>query len=156
MRLSTKARVAVSAMMYLATHDKDGPSNANEICHDQDISVSYLEQLFAHLRRKGLVVGVRGPGGGYRLGKPADQISVAEIITAVDDHAYVRPPENVISLYHGEHSKIQGMWRDLSKRLFDFLNGITLAEAVEQSEADEAAQADTAHARSGEPHPRTG
>lgn len=156
MRLSTKARVAVSAMMYLATHDKDGPSNANEICHDQDISVSYLEQLFAHLRRKGLVVGVRGPGGGYRLGKPADQISVAEIITAVDDHAYVRPPENVISLYHGEHSKIQGMWRDLSKRLYDFLSGITLAEAVEQNEAAEAQHTDTTRAGGGEAHTRTG
>lgn len=130
MRLSTKARIAVSAMMYLATHDDDGPSNANELCADQDISISYLEQLFAHLRRGGLVVGVRGPGGGYRLGRPAEQITIADIVTAVDDHAYVKRTDNVVNLYHGEHSKIQRMWRDLSTRLYEFLSGITLAECV--------------------------
>jgi len=136
MRLSTKARVAVSAMMYLATHAEKGPSNANQICEDQDISVSYLEQLFAHLRRHGLVVGVRGPGGGYRLGRPAEQISVADIIMAVDDHAYTRGDDKVVSLYQGGQNPIQGMWRELSGRLYHFLEGITLAECIETPGGD--------------------
>jgi Rrf2 family iron-sulfur cluster assembly transcriptional regulator len=130
MRLSTKARFAVSAMMYLATRKGKGPSNAHEICADQDISVSYLEQLFANLRKEGLVVGVRGPGGGYRLGRPATEITIADIVTAVDDHAYVKRANNVIDLIHGEHGRVQRMWRDLSTRLYEFLGEITLAEAV--------------------------
>jgi Rrf2 family iron-sulfur cluster assembly transcriptional regulator len=134
MRLSTKARFAVSAMMYLATRNGKGPSNAHEICADQDISVSYLEQLFANLRKEGLVVGVRGPGGGYRLGRPAADITIADIVTAVDDHAYVKRADNVIDLIHGEHGRVQRMWRDLSTRLYEFLGGITLAEAISEPE----------------------
>ncbi len=134
MRLSTKSRVAVSAMMYLATHDKQGPCNASVICANQGISVSYLEQLFAHLRRQQLVIGVRGPGGGYRLSRPADEINIAEIIAAVDDGSSTDRAENVVNLYQGEHSRIQDMWRDLSNRLQEFLSGITLAECVARSE----------------------
>lgn len=124
-------------MMYLAAHEQEGPCNANDICLDQDISISYLEQLFAHLRKAGLVTGIRGPGGGYRLGRPADQITIAQIVTAVDDHAYVPRKRNIVDLYHGEHSKIQKMWHDLSTRLYKFLDGITLAECVHGKEGFE-------------------
>ncbi len=138
MRLSTKARAAVEAALYLASHHDRGPCNANDICRDQNISVSYLEQLFAALRQHGLVVGVRGPGGGYRLAKPPEEISVADVITAVDDHAYVPPADNVVALYRpNPHSRYHDMWRDLSTRLYEFLSGITLAECLARNPAQD-------------------
>ena len=85
MRLSTKGRYGVTAMMDLAIHDNAGPVTLADISQCQGISLSYLEQLFAKLRRAELVEGVRGPGGGYKLSRPADKISVAEIISAVDE-----------------------------------------------------------------------
>ena len=85
MRLSTKGRYAVTAMMDIALHQKVGPVTLADISQCQGISLSYLEQLFAKLRKGGLVKGVRGPGGGYRLARPADQISVADIIQSVDE-----------------------------------------------------------------------
>ena len=85
MKLSTKGRYAVTAMMDLALHDNDGPVTLSDISSCQGISLSYLEQLFSLLRQSGLVQGVRGPGGGYRLSKPPTQINIAEIIDAVDE-----------------------------------------------------------------------
>jgi len=87
MRLSTKGRYAVTAMMHLAIHDRYGPVTLAEISQCQGISLSYLEQLFAKLRKQSLVEGVRGPGGGYRLARFPDQITVADIISAVDELA---------------------------------------------------------------------
>ena len=85
MKLSTKGRYAVTAMMDIALHEKVGPVTLADISQCQGISLSYLEQLFSKLRRNGLVKGVRGPGGGYRLAKPASEISVADIIDSVDE-----------------------------------------------------------------------
>ena len=85
MRLSTKGRYAVTAMMDIALHEEMGPVTLADISQCQGISLSYLEQLFARLRKGGLVEGVRGPGGGYRLARPANQISVADIIQSVDE-----------------------------------------------------------------------
>ena len=85
MRLSTKGRYAVTAMMDIALHQRVGPVTLADISQCQGISLSYLEQLFAALRGKKLVRGVRGPGGGYYLGKPSDEISIADIICAVDE-----------------------------------------------------------------------
>ena len=85
MRLSTKGRYAVTAMLDLALHGEKNPVTLADISNNQGISLSYLEQLFASMRSKGLVKGVRGPGGGYYLGKPASEISVANIICAVDE-----------------------------------------------------------------------
>jgi len=82
MRLSTKGRYSVTAMLDLAIHDRAGPVTLADISQCQGISLSYLEQLFAKLRSDGLVKGVRGPGGGYRLAKPASEISIASIISA--------------------------------------------------------------------------
>ena len=86
MRLSTKGRYSVTAMLDLAIHDKAGPVTLADISQCQGISLSYLEQLFARLRKSGLVKGVRGPGGGYRLARPASEISIAEIICSVDEN----------------------------------------------------------------------
>jgi len=125
-------------MLYLASREDNGPSNASDICQDQNISVSYLEQLFAALRKHDLVIGVRGPGGGYLLARPAGEISIADVVTAVDDRAYVQRSENVVDLYQNQHSRFQGMWRDLSTRLYEFLSTITLAECLQRQEEAEA------------------
>ena len=85
MRLTTKGRFAVTAMVDLAKHQDKGPVALATIAERQDISLSYLEQLFSRLRREGLVSSVRGPGGGYRLGRPMDEITIAEIVEAVDE-----------------------------------------------------------------------
>lgn len=125
MRLSTKGRYAVTAMMDLAIHEPNGPVTLANISHCQSISLSYLEQLFSKLRRENLVRGVRGPGGGYRLAKPADEISIAQIIAAVD--------EKVDSTCGGDSSCGEGdtcltheLWCGLSKRIYEFLDGISL------------------------------
>lgn len=134
MKLSTKGRYAVTAMMDLAIHDRDGPVTLADISNCQGISLSYLEQLFAKLRQSDLVEGVRGPGGGYRLGKPANQISVADIVVAVDeslDNTRCKGNENCDN---GERCLTHKLWNDLSERLYEFLDGITLAEFISQPE----------------------
>ncbi len=125
MRMSTKAQSAVTATMSLALHYKDGPLNVAELSEEQGISVSYLEQLFAYLRRGGLVQGVRGPGGGYILTRPASDISLAEIVAAVDGRDERPAPANG----NGQNVTHE-MWSDLSKVFYDFLKGITLADVV--------------------------
>jgi len=138
MRLSTKGRYAVTAMLNLAIHDPLDTVTLADISQYQGISLSYLEQLFAKLRRHHLVEGVRGPGGGYRLAKPLAKISVAQIITAVDE------PEDE---YTGKAGKqpdqrrlVDGVWAELSGRLYDFLDRITLAELADRPQVREFAQ----------------
>ncbi|MCG6873337.1 MAG: Rrf2 family transcriptional regulator [Gammaproteobacteria bacterium] len=145
MRLSTKSRVAISAMMYLALRGKQGPSNAQEICRDQDISVSYLEQLFAHLRRGGLVEGVRGPGGGYRLARAPEAISVAQIVTAVDEAAYreaqpVETPPGAV-----RNGRVRDLWQRFSDQVHTYLDGISLADCVRPPEPAAPPQPPTAY-----------
>jgi Rrf2 family iron-sulfur cluster assembly transcriptional regulator len=88
MRLSSKGQIAISGMMFLAINGKGRAMTAAQIAADQDISVSYIEQLFANLRESKLIEGVRGPGGGYRLALDAADITVADIVTSVDDRTY--------------------------------------------------------------------
>ncbi len=132
MRLSSKGQIAISGMMFLAIHGKGRAMTAAQIASDQDISVSYVEQLFANLRESDLIEGVRGPGGGYRLAKPADKISVADIVTSVDDRTYTMR-ETVIP-YYGDNIRYlsQIMWSSLSRSLYQFLNNITLKECIER------------------------
>jgi len=125
MRLSTKGRYAVTAMMDLAIHEPEGPVTLADISHCQSISLSYLEQLFAKLRRENLVQGVRGPGGGYRLAKPASDITIAAIVAAVD--------EKVDATCGGESNCAQSqecltheLWCGLSHKIYAFLDSITL------------------------------
>lgn len=137
MKLSTKGRYAVTAMMDLAIHDIDGPVTLADISKCQGISLSYLEQLFSKLRRQGLVEGVRGPGGGYRLGKPASQISVADIINAVDESIDARECQGSEDCNGGKRCLTHTLWADLSVRLYDFLDGIKLNEFVNRPEIRE-------------------
>jgi len=132
-------------MMELAGYDKSGPMRLADISVHQGISVSYLEQLFARLRKNSLVSGARGPGGGYRLARPAERISVAEILGAVDDAALVHRDSS--RYWHsGEQHLPNALWRDLSSQLYNFLDGITLAEIVDeelvQTALDKCAAAD--------------
>lgn len=134
MKLSTKGRYAVTAMMDLAIHDQRGPVTLADISQCQGISLSYLEQLFAKLRQHGLVEGVRGPGGGYRLGKPAGQISIAEIITAVDESIDATRCLGTKDCHGGEKCLTHQLWEDLSGRLYEFLDNLTLASFINRPE----------------------
>ena len=135
MKLSTKGRYAVTAMMYLAVNDREGPVTLAEISTCQGISLSYLEQLFAKLRKVGLVAGVRGPGGGYRLGKSIEQVTVAEIILAVDESIDSTQCQGTEDCHAGDRCMTHQLWEDLSFRLYEFLNSITLSDFITRTEA---------------------
>ncbi len=148
MRLTTKGRYAVTAMMDLAIHDRSGPVTLTEIAASQHISLSYLEQLFAALRKAGLVRGLRGPGGGYRLAKPAHEISIARIIAAVDEKVDVTRCGGDENCQEGERCLTHTLWSQLSRQLYDFLDRITLGEAIEWPSVKEvAARQDAWHGR---------
>jgi Rrf2 family iron-sulfur cluster assembly transcriptional regulator len=133
MRLSTKSRYAITAMLDLALNGTEGPVTLADISENQNISLSYLEQLFASLRAKGLVRGIRGPGGGYFLARDAGEISIADIVCAVDEWVeYTRSPAYLSKIGDAAHSSTRGLWEDFSAQLFDFLAGITLAELVQR------------------------
>ena len=128
MKLSTKARNAITAMMDLALNDRVRPVTLAEISQSQGISLSYLEQLFAKLRKSGLVIGVRGPGGGYKLSRVPGDISIAQIISSIDEH---RPRANQAVTADSNLEKkyvTHVLWDELSEKIYNFLNGITLAE----------------------------
>ena len=114
MKLSTKGRYAVTAMMDLAIHEKFGPVTLADISVCQGISLSYLEQIFARLRRDGLINGTRGPRGGYRLARSADQITVADIITAVSEKIDTTRCEGKENCQNGQRCLTHELWSDLS------------------------------------------
>ena len=135
MRLSTKSRYAITAMLDLALNGKEGPVTLADISENQNISLSYLEQLFSSLRAKQLVRGVRGPGGGYFLARDANAISIADIVCAVDEWVeYTRSPAYLSKAGDSAHSSTRGLWEDLSAQLFGFLSDITLASLVKRGE----------------------
>lgn len=135
MRLSTKSRYAITAMLDLAVNGTQGPVTLADISENQSISLSYLEQLFASLRAKGLVRGLRGPGGGYYLAQHAGEISVADIVCAVDEWVeYTRSPAYLSKNSESSLSSTRGLWEDLSQQLFDFLADVTLADLVQRGD----------------------
>ncbi len=132
MRLTTKGRFAVTAMLDIALNQDDNPVTLAGISERQYISLSYLEQLFSRLRRQGLVSSVRGPGGGYRLARPQNAISVSAIISAVD--------ENIDSTQCGGKEDCHGaegrcmthdLWASLNFKILDYLSSVSLADMVE-------------------------
>lgn len=134
MRLTTKGRYAVTAMLDLALHADQGPITLADISMRQGVSISYLEQLFAKLRRSKLVESVRGPGGGYRLAGGPERISVAQIVEAVNDSMDATRCLGKGDCQDGEICLTHHLWTDLSNRLRDFLNDITLAELVSRED----------------------
>ena len=132
MRLTAKGRYAVTAMLDLAVHDERGPISLADISDRQGISLSYLEQLFAKLRRHSLVESVRGPGGGYRLSRPADEIFVAQIVDSVDENVDATKCNGRADCQGGETCLTHELWSDLSEQIHQFLNGIDLASLIEK------------------------
>jgi Rrf2 family iron-sulfur cluster assembly transcriptional regulator len=124
-------------MMDIALHEKQGPVTLAEISQCQGISLSYLEQLFSKLRKHGLVTGVRGPGGGYRLAKTADKISIADIIQSVDEKLDMTKCGGKGDCSKGEKCLTHQLWFDLSCRLYEFLSGIKLDQYVNRPEINE-------------------
>lgn len=130
MRLTTKGRYAVTAMLDLALHSTEGPVSLADISSRQEISLSYLEQLFSKLRQNGLVCSVRGPGGGYRLKHPLDEVFVAQIVDAVNESVDATNCGGKGNCQQGEVCLTHYLWSDLSQQIHDFLSGISLASLV--------------------------
>lgn len=136
MRLSTKGRYAVMAMADLAGHEQGSrPVSLADIAARQEISLSYLEQLFAKLRRGGLVVSVRGPGGGYRLSRPSSEIRVADIIVAVDEpitatRCRAGSPKGCTGT--GGRCVTHDLWEELGRQIHIFLSSVSLGDVVEK------------------------
>jgi Rrf2 family transcriptional regulator, iron-sulfur cluster assembly transcription factor len=152
MRLTTKGRFAVTAMIDLAMHDGEGPVTLAEISERQRISLSYLEQLFGKLRRRTLVSSVRGPGGGYTLARKSDELSVAEIIRAVDEPIDATQCAGKENCRDDRKCLTHDLWASLNDRIFDYLNGVTLAQLVSKAQADEAKVIELKDQRTGRGH----
>ncbi|KGD60374.1 MAG: Fe-S cluster assembly transcriptional regulator IscR [Alcanivorax sp.] len=140
MRLTTKGRYAVTAMLDLALHAATGPVSLADISDRQGISISYLEQLFAKLRRNGLVNSVRGPGGGYQLSRASDDIDVAAVIAAVDESVDATRCGGHGDCQEGDTCLTHHLWCDLSDQIQAFLGGISLGELVARQEVKQVAQ----------------
>lgn len=130
MRLTTKGRYAVTAMLDLALHAHNGPTSLSDISQRQEISLSYLEQLFARLRRAGLVNSVRGPGGGYLLSLPADEISVSKVIDAVNESVDATRCQGLSDCQQGDTCLTHHLWCELSVQIRHFLDDMTLAQLM--------------------------
>lgn len=132
MRLTTKGRYAVTAMLDLAIHKGGGPTALADIASRQGISLSYLEQLFSRLRKRTLVSSVRGPGGGYNLARPASEIFIAEVISAVDENVDTTRCGGAHNCRENGPCLTHDLWQDLSDRIYDYLNRISLQDLVER------------------------
>jgi Rrf2 family iron-sulfur cluster assembly transcriptional regulator len=139
MRLTAKGRYAVTAMLDLAVHDNEGPISLADISERQGISLSYLEQLFSKLRRRDLVVSVRGPGGGYRLNHQPQDISIASIVDSVDENVDATKCSGRADCQHGETCLTHELWADLSGEIHQFLSNINLASIIEKREVQKVA-----------------
>jgi Rrf2 family iron-sulfur cluster assembly transcriptional regulator len=159
MRLTTKGRFAVTAMIDVAMHGTKGPVTLAGVSDRQKISLSYLEQLFGKLRRHGLVESVRGPGGGYYVAREPDAISIADIIVAVDEPIDTTQCGGRESCQDdGERCMTHELWSSLNAHIFAFLRGVTLAQLVAQQRKPEVTvmqdhRAQPAGARTPEPAP---
>lgn len=145
MRLTTKGRYAVTAMLDLAMNADTGPISLADISKRQEISLSYLEQLFARLRRAGLVESVRGPGGGYLLAMAPEAISVARVIDAVDESVDATRCGGLSDCQHGNTCLTHHLWCELSEQIHGFLDGITLAELAGRQEVQRIASRQRRH-----------
>ena len=135
MRLTTKGRFAVTAMLDVALNGGTGPVALAGISARQKISLSYLEQLFGKLRRRQLVESVRGPGGGYHLGRAASQVNVADIIIAVEEPIDSRQCEGKENCAGDKRCMTHDLWENLNETVIRYLAGVTLADLVEQQRA---------------------
>ncbi|CCE24442.1 Fe-S cluster assembly transcriptional regulator IscR [Methylotuvimicrobium alcaliphilum] len=140
MRLTTKGRYAVTAMLDLAYHSQQDPVTLTDIATRQTISLSYLEQLFARLRRAGMVTGVRGPGGGYRLSRAANEINIAEIIEAVDEPLDTTKCAGEGNCQNNKACLTHDLWMGLSDQIRGYLKGISLGDLLTRHHVQEVAK----------------
>lgn len=139
MKLTTKGRYAVTAMLDLALHSVRNPITLSDISDRQSLSLSYLEQLFARLKKNKLVASTRGPGGGYQLAKAPEDINVAEVIMAVDEPIDATGCGGTKDCQKGSMCLAHNLWLDLSESIYDYLNNISLAEVINRQEIRELA-----------------
>jgi Rrf2 family iron-sulfur cluster assembly transcriptional regulator len=132
MRLTTKGRFAVTAMIDLALRNSDGPVTLAGISERQKISLSYLEQLFGKLRRYSLVDSVRGPGGGYCLARPGGQITVADIVRAVDEQLDATQCGGKENCKDEERCMTHELWATLNLKMYDYLSSVTLSDLADK------------------------
>ena len=141
MRLSTKSRYAVTSLLDLVMHSDHGPVSLADISIRQGISLSYLEQLFAKMRRNKLVVSTRGPGGGYSLGSTPDQVCIADVINAVDEEVRVADRDVVNGSPSYEPCLTEQLWEELSTEIENYLTTISLADMMRNDEVQELSRA---------------
>lgn len=141
MRLTTKGRFAVTAMIDIALRDRRGPVALAAISQRQKISLSYLEQLFGKLRRHELVESTRGPGGGYTLARAPQDVSVADIIFAVDEPLDATQCGGKENCDDDQRCMTHDLWADLNRNMIDFLDSVSLRDLVEKQRARESQQA---------------
>lgn len=134
MKLTTKGRYAVTAMLDLALHSVRNPITLSDISERQSLSLSYLEQLFARLKKNNLVASTRGPGGGYQLAKAPENIKVAEVIMAVDEPIDATGCKGTKKCQKGSMCLAHNLWLDLSESIYNYLNNISLAEVISRQE----------------------
>lgn len=132
MKLTTKGRYAVTAMLDLALHHDQGPINLSDISSRQGISLSYLEQLFSRLRKQGLVASSRGPGGGYTLGRTSEAISVSDVIRAVDETVDATRCHGLKNCQGEDRCLTHDLWEELSEQITGFLSNISLESLVQR------------------------
>ncbi len=134
MKLTSKGRYAVTAMIDIALNQKKGPITLSLISERQGISLSYLEQLFARLKKADLVSSARGPGGGYRLSRGADEISISQIIHAVDEVIDARKCGGKANCHGGDQCLSHELWTELSDLIDSFLKSITLQNLIDKKQ----------------------
>jgi len=132
MKLTSRGRYAVTSILDLAFHTELGPVSLAHISRRQDISLSYLEQLFTRLRKYGLVESTRGPGGGYSLSRPARDIAVADVIAAVDEQVDATRCSGAGNCHDGQQCLTHDLWDDLSEQIFRFLDKISLQDLLDE------------------------
>jgi Rrf2 family iron-sulfur cluster assembly transcriptional regulator len=137
MRLSTKSRYAVTSLLDMVMHSDQGPVSLADISERQGISLSYLEQLFAKMRRKNLVASTRGPGGGYQLVSQPEEVCISDIIFAVDDKLEVTNKDALPGASNYEPCLTEQLWDELSEQISSYLNGISLADMINQQQQRE-------------------
>ena len=140
MRLTTKGRYAVTAMLDLAIHHGKGPIALADIAQRQGISLSYLEQLFSRLRKQSLVVSVRGPGGGYNLARRASEIHIAQVISAVDENVDTTRCAGAHNCQDSGPCLTHDLWQDLSVRIYEYLDRISLQDLVDRKGVQDVAK----------------
>ena len=130
MILTTKARYAVTAMLDIAYHTDGKPISLPEIAVRQNISLSYLEQLFSRLKKNGLVESIKGPGGGYRLSKGADDIVISDVIQAVEENLETTACNGKSNCHNNQQCLSHNLWEDLGTEIKNFLSDVTLQQVI--------------------------